>query len=133
MSSSLFPMDLSYPQQLALQKCSSPLTEFLSSAEIHMHPQQDLFSSRISPAECVLHQQVGYSSPELSPRLALISSSPVCREFASPMKLQGYSPSSQSGCSYLQAGLFPKQSSRPDLIISSRFLIHLCQLVVCDF
>src|SRR4051812_23915587 len=28
--------------------------------------------------------------------------------------------------------LFPNQSSRPDLIVSSRFLIHLCQLVVCD-
>src|SRR4051812_20890328 len=29
-------------------------TEFLSSAEIHMHPQQDLFSSRTSPVGCVL-------------------------------------------------------------------------------
>src|SRR4051812_38861544 len=28
--------------------------------------------------------------------------------------------------------LFPNQSSRPDLIISSRFLIHLCQLAVGD-
>src|SRR3954468_10187490 len=108
MSSSLFPADLSYPQQLTLQKYSSSPTEFLPSAEIHMHPQQDLFSSRTSPAECVLYKQVGYSSPELSPRFALISSSPVCREFASPMRLHGYSPSSQSGCSYLQAGFIPQ-------------------------
>src|SRR3954464_12307198 len=108
MSSSLSPVDLSYPQQFALQKYSSSPTEFLPSAEIHVHPQQDLFSSRISPAEGVLHQQVGYSSPELSPRLALISSSPVCREFASPVKLPGYSPSSRSGCSYPQTGFIPQ-------------------------
>src|SRR3954462_7721697 len=32
----------------------------------------------------------------------------------------------------LKQDSFPKQSSHPDLIVSSRFLIHLWQLVVCD-
>src|SRR3954469_20953095 len=107
MSSSLSPADLSYPQQRTLQKYSSSPLSFC--------PQQRFicFLSRICshlglPQRDASYKQVGYSSSELSPRLALISSSPVCREFASPMKLQGYSPSSQSGCSYLQARFIPQ-------------------------
>src|SRR4051812_507085 len=54
MSSSLSPADLSYPQQLTLQKYSSSPLSFFPQQRFICILKQDLFASRTSPAECVL-------------------------------------------------------------------------------
>src|SRR4051812_10428762 len=114
MSSSLSPADLSYPQQLTLQKYSSSPLSFCPQQRFNCVPSR-ICSHLGLPQQDASYKQVGYSSSELSPRLVLISTSPVCRELASPMKLHGYAPSGQSGCSYLQARFIPQ----PEL--ASRF------------
>src|SRR4051812_21422271 len=57
---------------------------------------------------------------------------PSVSKIGFPSKVRQDIPEVQWDALILKQDSFPKQSSHPDLIVSSRFLIHLCQLVVCD-
>src|SRR3954467_12469587 len=58
---------------------------------------------------------------------------PSVSKIGFPSKVRQDIPQVQWDALILKQDSFPKQSSHPDLIVSSRFLIRLCQLAVCDF